>query len=247
MLINRRLKGIKVKEHWFQYPENGKGLFVIVNNLYEMCSSDLQEISREKRCTLTNDLTLPEEELLQNIDKNVRYEIRRAGKENVACKTFGLGDAGISQVIDEFDQAYREMYRLKGLSVKSVGKYLREIGERGIISIAYLENRPVVYHVYIVGEGIARLLYSVSVFRECDSNNDRSAIARGNRYLHWNDMVLFKEQGFQIYDWGGYSTDPELENISKFKAGFGGIMKDTYYATLSGSRLLAILYRKMRG
>ena len=62
---------------------------------------------------------------------------------------------------------------------------------------------------------------------------ERSMIGRANRWLHWRDIAAFKEQGYAIYDLGGWyagSGDYEKLSINKFKEGFGGVIQINYNA-----------------
>jgi lipid II:glycine glycyltransferase (peptidoglycan interpeptide bridge formation enzyme) len=77
-------------------------------------------------------------------------------------------------------------------------------------------------------------------------------IGRANRLLHWDDICFFKNNGFLIYDMGGYSMDKdneELQAINKFKEGFGGEIIKEYKSqipqTFKGS--IFLLCKKILG
>jgi hypothetical protein len=74
-------------------------------------------------------------------------------------------------------------------------------------------------------DGHARLLQSVSPFRNHASFSDRNVMGRANRWLHWRDMCVLKEQGVVTYDLGGWysgHSDREKLRINAFKEEFGG-------------------------
>jgi hypothetical protein len=82
-------------------------------------------------------------------------------------------------------------------------------------------------HAYLVDPSIlrARLLYSASQHLSSNVASERAIIGRMNRYLHFQDMLYFKELNYKVYDMGGYAyetKDEVLQNINKFKDGFGG-------------------------
>ena len=92
---------------------------------------------------------------------------------------------------------------------------------------AFDGQEQVVMHSYIVDREAsrARLLHSASLFRNVDDSKERNAIGRANRLLHFKAMMLFAEQGFDCYDFGGYAMDTEdrdLVSINRFKDEFGG-------------------------
>lgn len=94
----------------------------------------------------------------------------------------------------------------------------------------------------------ARLTFSVSNFREnIASNVDKNMIGRLNRWLHYEDMILLKENGFDVYDWGGYDIKENLAGINKFKKYFGGILTKQYNGKTTNSLLLWVIYKLLRG
>ena len=59
----------------------------------------------------------------------------------------------------------------------------------------------------------------------------RNLIGRANRYLIWNDLLRYKDQGLKWFDFGGWyegTTDPALLRINEFKKGFGGQVMREY-------------------
>jgi len=63
-------------------------------------------------------------------------------------------------------------------------------------------------------------------------------VGRANRWLHWRDMLCFKEAGVQCYDWGGMFEDestPERAGINRFKRDFGGQPVHSYECTVAAS------------
>lgn len=90
-----------------------------------------------------------------------------------------------------------------------------------LMSVAYTDGEPSVFHTYVLAGETARLYQPCSEFR-FDGNAHRNAISRTNRYLHWRDMLELKGLGFKTYDWGGVGSLDNPGGIDKFKMGFGG-------------------------
>src|SRR5262249_37191050 len=94
-------------------------------------------------------------------------------------------------------------------------------------------------HSYLVDRDRKRalLLHTASLFRNADDKQKRNKIGMANRLLHYRDMLFFKEQGCDIYDFGGYAKDTQdqdLININQFKEGFGGtIIEESHYTSIA--------------
>lgn len=60
-------------------------------------------------------------------------------------------------------------------------------------------------------------------------------VGMANRFLHFENIKYFKENGYEEYDFGGYAyntQDKHLQNINAFKAAFGGVLSEQsdYYS-----------------
>src|SRR2546428_94505 len=77
----------------------------------------------------------------------------------------------------------------------------------------------------------ATQLHSPSLYPGLSASATRNRIGRANRYLFWNDILRFKEQGLKWFDFGGWypgTTDQTLLRINQFKKGFGGDLLREY-------------------
>ncbi|MBI4843147.1 MAG: hypothetical protein HY809_02330 [Nitrospirae bacterium] len=188
---------------------------------------------RETVFTKLIDLTASSEEILSQCGKNNKYKIKRAEKE------------GIRFEIENDPHAFTNYYRLFAKSKSSV-KEILEMGidyidlYKGYITItkAAAGNEVLAMHSYVADRegGRVRLLHAASLFRDEDDSQKRSLIGRANRFLHFQDMLYFKDNGFRIYDMGGYaynSDNPELQKINEFKDSFGGkLIEESIYVSL---------------
>ena len=74
-----------------------------------------------------------------------------------------------------------------------------------------------------------RILYSGSV--RLDENTNSIKVGRANKFLHFKDMVHFKEQGIRTYYLGEYDMNTksvQLKGINNFKMKFGGKIVPCY-------------------
>ncbi len=252
MQYYNRYKGIKVLDVWFDEQNISNTNLCNYINLYRELSSasNLNVLAKRKSKTIIIDLLKEEEDLLSDINKNTRYEIRKAKKENISIETVSFsGEKGEEELLKLFENEYRKMHEEKGMRHKSVKNQMRRLSKNGVLMMTYacIEDRPVVFHVYICGDGIIRLLYSVSSFRDEEEKNDRQMIGRANRLLTFEDIIYAKKMRYKYYDFGGYSTAPELANITAFKAKFGGKVVDTYYYLVTSKRIIKYMYGLIRG
>ncbi len=199
--------------------------------------------------TQISDLTLTEEELFSKISKTERYQIRKNMREDVTVKTWNsrqiLEDPG---VLEALAQMFEAMYASKGKAKTMNREQVKAYARAGGLYITCVEKdgEALVYHSYTMDGENARLLHSVSDFRE---REDANLIAHSNKRLHWEDMKLFAALGIKYYDWGGISSLEEPNGIDKFKMKFGGELT-TYYNVFAGQTLLgklAILAMKVKG
>ena len=159
--------------------------------------------------------------LKMNFSKKNKYEIRRAERENI--------QVGIENDIELFRQEYNRSAKELNITLLSA-EHLNAIKNNLYITKGYVSEKIIIYHAYLVDEKRARLLYSARVEHDEISN---SFYGFTNRKLHYEDMVLFKKLGFEIYDFGGISKkkNKKLENINDFKESFSGeeVQENNYY------------------
>lgn len=187
--------------------------------------------------TCINDLTIPEEEILAGINKNVRYEIRRSERDGIQTEFYGKSDIESNrEILDLFGDIYRRMYKSKGvdadLNRSAIEKYLE--ADKILFSAVWRDDEMILFHSYVCDNEETRLLHSASFFREAA---DPGMMGRANKKLHWEDMLYFKQNGFVRYDWGGISDFDNPNGIDAFKLKFGG-ERITYYNVLAGNTLL---------
>lgn len=252
MYYSRKKVILKRIDVWFFSSDSWrrrKFTLVNYNNLYsrlEFAKPERVVRSREGE-TLVSSLLLSEQELLNKCESNVRNEIRRAKKDGVNCKVFSGLDLD-SETLAQFEKDYAEMHSKKGMQHNSSIPFLTILNESNklIITKAEINGATIAWHCYIVGDHIARLLYSVSLFRNVSDSVSRNAIGRGNRLLHFEDILWFKQNGYRSYDWGGYGHTADVASISAFKKSFGGDQCNTYYYTTTTCSLLFLFLKLAR-
>lgn len=234
--------GIKIVHIWFEDESNyrlyqGQGDIIYLHGVVNKLKLG---IAKEQNSLMT-DLTMDEESLFRNINKNYKYEIRRCGKENVVYRTYvGYEIYDVPGLLENFKVTYNEMYKAKGMNVEFNTDLVKTYIKNGMItfSIAFYNNQPLVFHSYICDKENVRFFYSASSFR---TNTELAkVIGRMNKGLHWYDLKYFKSEGYRYYDWGGISDLKQPNGIDQFKIRFGG-EPCSYYNIIYGSSIIGKL------
>ena len=192
--------------------------------------------------TITVDLLLPEEELFSNINKKLRYDIRRVSRNN-AYSIFFIDDND-AKGYDKAIKLLSHFLRKRNLSSLNLTK-IKKMWKTGVLKISVScssyqdESIFLGVHIYLIDEESlrGRLLYS------CSSFEDHPNL---NKLHHWKDILFLKGLGLDKYDFGGISTDGSTDSIDKFKMKFGGKLEQSCNKiiglTIKG-RLALIVYR----
>lgn len=209
-------KGVRYGEVWFadQIPPHLADIVLARQSLKPLASGHCSEF-----WSIEIDLGKTQEALLEGMDKNTRYEIRRAeNRDGLKCDLWSRPSQEIQAAFLDFyngaaSSAGRETIRM------GVLKRYAEAGMLGLSRVAKADS-DLAWHAYILAGNRARLWLSGST-----QEGDRALIGRSNRYLHWRDMETMRGQSIGIYDFGGWyegTTDKKLLSINQFKEQFGG-------------------------
>lgn len=247
MKINIKGRFLRTDHIWFEeYNEKSPNVkadvcFIHANPV------ELQEGVTQKQLSLISDLSGGIESL--KLSKTVKQEINRSIKENVQVAFFHCEELRKNKdILNAFATSYHDMYQSKGmenvfLNMRDVKGYIA--ADAFLLSVAYVEDSPVVFHSYVCDASCVRLLHSCSTFREGDQNM-RNAVGRANKYLHCRDMEYFHSKGMFHYDWGGIVSYEEPNGIDKFKIAFGGTPVEYYNIRILKSLKAKALYKLMK-
>lgn len=216
------------------YPSN---LHEDIYERYKMIMTFIEYQGRWKRPVQSLECSLlrPAEEILGQMRKNTRYEIRRAinrDKLHTAMITAPLED-DVKEYIEYYNKfaESKRMHHINSLRVRA----LTEQNMYAITKCLDSEDTILAEHAYYLDkkEKKVMLATSASLFRENEASECRKLIGRANRMLHYKDLLAFKELGYEVYDYGGIGDyNDELKAIADFKLGFGGDVR-TYDASFT--------------
>ena len=218
IILERKSKVISVKTIFFATkPSLKRGLF----STYRSTASNASYafFIREEINTLINTLKLSDVELLRSFRKNTIYEINRSIRDNLVKIDLHASLADFIPLYNQFgsNRGWRNF------------KIRSEMLNNYHITVCRLRDKVIVAHLYFLDCNSKRVCLESSV-SDIDSASDvtaRALIGRSNRHLHYADMLYFKKQGFEQYDFGGYDNyhfyDKKKSGINKFKEGFRGV------------------------
>lgn len=195
------------------------------------------------------DLTRDEQALFADLTKTCRYKVRRAEREELKEEAF-MGARGA--MVDDFIAFFDRFATGKGLP-PAPAERLHTLAEVGALdlSTASRDDEALVWHAYIRAGNRARLLHSASLFREFSDTATRNMIGRANRCLHWHDLLRYKDAGVPVFDFGGWYSgrdDEELLRINAFKESFGGSVVPEFHCAVPTSMRgrMVLIARRLR-
>jgi hypothetical protein len=197
------------------------------------------------------DLTQSVEQLTAGLTKDTAYKIRRAAdRDRIVCAGCDPRDP---EVLDRFEEMYNPFAAAKGLSRLDRAQ-LDSMAAAGVLDLSVArdaQGNVLVWHANHRDRRRASQTFSASHRWQLDSSVARNLVGRANRLLIWSDVLRYKEQGLECFDFAGWysgTTDQALLNINEFKRGFGGHVVREYqceriltfkgWAVLNTARLL---------
>jgi len=223
-------RGAVYGEVWFDEELPGDAAVDIVH--YHQRRAPIADAQITLFLSLVTDLSVEQDAITDKFGKDCRYKIRRAETKDGLCMEFTTDP---EKRLDEFRAFFDAFARQKSLEPADHQWLLAACKARELaLSSASQNGEALVWHAHVMSGNTARLQYSASSFRNRE-NGYRALVGRANRWLHWREMLRFKERGLKRYDWGGLFEDesvPERAGVNNFKKDFGGRQERTYNCTV---------------
>jgi lipid II:glycine glycyltransferase (peptidoglycan interpeptide bridge formation enzyme) len=240
--ISRNRWGIHITQIYF--PEENNSTFHPSTDLVGIIHSSTPIKGLAPIETLQKDLTKDADALFMDISKSTRKQIKQAQKDsNLITQVLtepSDEDILIFQKFYNQFAAIKNTYRCKPYHVETL-KLLRDQKALIITKIEGADQQPLCYRVYAADRIRAMPYYSASRYILTDDSHLKRQLGKANRLLQWEDMLWFKSRGYQIYDSGGLTNNP---NIRNYKLEFGGRIITEYSGylpkSLKGSIALSV-------
>lgn len=162
------------------------------------------------------DLRLPTKALWNGISRGGRYDIRQAEKLHPRLTLARNG----AQVVRDFLAIYNDFAKAKADIPPITRRVLARYEKHADFFMTYLDDAAICGHVLLrdMDSVRVRLLYSAN--RRLADRQTAKTCGLLNRYLHWHEVGLYREEGVEVYDLGGIRTKFP-DGITRFKMSFG--------------------------
>jgi lipid II:glycine glycyltransferase (peptidoglycan interpeptide bridge formation enzyme) len=215
---------------WYDEEPPGEAGVDIIR--YRCRHSPIADTRQTPFLSLITDLAVGEDAIAAQFNKDCRYKVRRAGTKDGLRMEFIVDP---QSRLDEFRAFFDAFARQKSHEPCDF-QWLRAAcnARQLVLTSAFRNSEALVWHAYVISGKSTWLQYTGSCFRNRE-NDYRALVGRANRWLHWQDMLRFKQMGMERYDWGGLFEDesvPESAGINEFKGSFGGRRERSYDCTV---------------
>jgi len=244
LAIGKKILTFNIKDvHFSDYPYDVEGCDALK---FHYCRKKVNAngFTRQEEFTSIIDLTQDLETILQNMNKNTRYCIKRAQGKEIIVR--------INEDYEQFFQIYKSFIQKKGIKslfeVFGVGTTTLEAMKRyGTLFVAEYDNEILGGNLYLEKQSSIEAWISASKRLEAGKNK-RKLIGYANRLLDWEAIKYAKEKGMKEFDHGGLWPEGEAEEnrkkkgINSFKLSFGGEIVTRYSYYKIYSNYLNIIY-----
>lgn len=208
------------------------------------CSENIEGVLQEFH-TLLVDLAHGQEQLWKNIYHRTRSEIT-SFTANQAHEHHIITELSYQQ-LKEFTKLFNRFAKYKNIR-KAETFRLEAYRRQGLLAISFIRqnNHYLCINFYRVTQQRATNLYSFHLKHENGHLHTASHFGRAHRTLHWLDLLRFRQIGVQFYDFCGWysgTEDQQLLNINRFKEQFGGKKIKEYSGVIYKNRVLKFLKR----
>jgi lipid II:glycine glycyltransferase (peptidoglycan interpeptide bridge formation enzyme) len=234
LTIDKKILTFDLKEvHFSDHPHDIDDCDFL-NFRYCKNKVDVKGFTPKKEFTIVIDLTQDLDTIWQNMDKNVRYWIKRAQREGIRIR--------MNEGYNQFFQIYRSFIQKKGIKslfdVFGVGTYtLESTKKNGTLFVAEYNGELLVGTLYLEDDSQIRSWIGASKRLEVD-NGKKKLITCADRLIDWEAIKYAKAKGIKEFDLGGIWSEEEAEKDIEKK----GI--NTYKLSMGGKTVTRYSYQK---
>jgi hypothetical protein len=132
---------------------------------------------------------------------------------------------------EDFFQLYNSFVRLMGHTYPLSRQRLKEYLSVSDVWVIYSDERPIAGRLLVRDDTIKRVRMVLSPTSRLLGKEDAQLSGMLNRYLHWHELMTYKNRGMQLYDFGGVGDG----SIARFKLSFGGFRVQDHSYVLAGA------------
>ena len=176
--------------------------------------------------------------MFNGLSKHLRQYIKRNYKDEVDIRICSSGDIlQNTDILDKCKKLYEKMFLDKGMNEKFNTELAKRYCKQSclVIFMAYIQNVPIGFAAFIVGEK-ARWWLSAFDFR--NEQFDAQVLSRTHKRVIWDAILYSRKMGCKEFDFGGVNSFEEPNGIAKFKLEFEKENKVVYNNYLVSRTLL---------
>jgi hypothetical protein len=225
-VVTYRKAQLRVAEVFF----NGAGVETVDIVRHKFRASPISGTLNATSYTLYLNLENSPKYLLAQMSRATRSQIRRAEREGFF---YEFDSSPTRNWAEEFFDFYDSFAQSKHLTSSLDRRRIIGLLSQGALDLSRIcspDGRVLVWHANLRSGRYACCLYSASLFR-LEIKSVAAYIGRANRLHHWYDMLRFRDEGFAIYDFGGWypgNQNLALLHVNCFKKSFGGELVRQY-------------------
>jgi len=189
--------------------------------------------------TIIIDLKKDYDELWKNIGKTTRKDIKRAKKRRIVIEQ--------NKNYEEFYKMYQNFTKQKGF--KAFPFDIKSMKKLGTLFTASFEGTILSGLLTVQDSKNIRALLGGSIRFQANESL-RPMVSLANKFIIWKAIEYAKEEGYPLFDLGGYFGETRKNNsqatLDFFKRQFGGTII-TYYNYVKYYSFLYSLMKKIQG
>jgi hypothetical protein len=237
-IITRKTPLLSRQDIWFY---DNQEIELKGNNLFYHAFSvpkDKNVVELKKVYTTSIDLTQSLDNIKGGCKRKLRGYINKGSRTDFQHKILNISDSEIQEkILAEYDIFSKQ----KGLeSIDKIWFVACCNSSHMMATQIFFENKPLITHIYLKDNERTRLQFSFHHVLTVNKYNGQFQ-SLANRYLHWLDIIYFKEKGLNIYDFGGIPIK-SMASLREFKLSFGGIIEEQY-SFIVPNGFYAIVYK----
>ena len=222
-IITRKIPLLSRQDIWFY---NNQPLELKGNNLFYHAFSlprnqNIVELNTVYTTSINLDKT--QDKIKSTFKKKLRGYINKGARTNFKYHILDISKLYIQNELLEYYMLFAQEKNLEPINKE----WFYSACNSGYMTVSqiYFEDKPLITHIYLHDKERSRLQFSFHLPIVKSYNGQFQSLA--NRYLHWLDIIYFKENSFKIYDFGGIPVN-SMASLREFKLSFGGIIEEQY-------------------
>lgn len=205
----------QIQESWFDGKISFWDLFSFKAVYHLKTKREMWGI-KEITHTIELDLEQDKQTIFSNFSKSYRQQIRKAEEDGITIET--------NSDVETFVEFFNRFAVRKGTFSTSRDRTIEKKNYL-VISFAKHNEKIIAAHSYLIDRDLKILRHHQTSTARFEDNLNKNFVGQANKYLLATNLIAFKDEGFKIFDFGGYAnktTDESLLGINNYKLKFGG-------------------------